>query len=81
MHPMQNDNQDELEIKAKKLAYLLYHSALPEDVRHAWFSLIPQMTMAQVERLSAILEAKYLDEATEDIDEELKGKLKKLLEK
>jgi hypothetical protein len=78
---MQKENQEELEIKAKKLAYLLYHSTLPEDVRHAWFSLIPQMTMEQVDRLLNILEAKYLDEATIDIDEELKDKLKKLLEK
>ena len=78
---MTTEEKNELEVKAKKLAYLLYHSNLPEDVKHAWFSLVPQMTMEQVERLLGILEAKYLDEATQEVNEELKEKLRKLLEK
>lgn len=70
-----------LELPIKKLAALLYDSNMSEDVKEAWLALLPKMTLEQIDRLLAILEAKYLDEKTRHIDAEFKEKIKAIAEK
>jgi len=64
-----------LEIQAKKLAMLLFYSTMPQQVKGSWIAILPKMSLKQIDRLSSILEAKYLDEQTEDIDKKFKKKL------
>ena len=80
---MNNKQQilQDFELPVKKLAALLYDSNMPEDMKEAWIALLPKMTLEQIDRLLAILEAKYLDEKTRHIDEEYKGKIKAIVEK
>jgi len=69
-----------LEINARKLATLIYHSTMPDEVKESWISMVPEMSVEQIDRLLNILEAKYLDEKTRDIDVEYKEKIKKLVD-
>lgn len=45
-----------LEAKLKRVYTLLDASAMPDDVKISWKSLLPQMTLQQVDRLIALLE-------------------------
>ena len=81
---MSNQENDEelaanLEFAARKLATLIHHSTMPEDVKDAWISVLPEMSFEQIEKLLSILEAKYLDEKTKHIDAEYKEKIEKLV--
>ena len=69
----------DLELHAKKLAILLHNSTMPDDVKLAWISLLPEMSAEQIGRLLNILEAKYLDEQTRDIDEKYKKELEEIV--
>ncbi len=64
-----------LEIQAKKLALLLYYSTMSQKIKESWIALLPKMSLKQIDRLSSILEAKYLDEQTKNIDKKIKKKL------
>lgn len=70
-----------LEIQAQKLVFLLANSKLPKEVKEAWVMLLPEMSLEQMDRLKNILEARFLDIQTSDIDEEYKQKLEKLKRK
>jgi len=69
-----------LSIQAQKLAILLYYSTMPDDVKESWLAVIPEMSLSQIDRLLNILEAKYIDEQTKDIDEKYAKKIKKVVE-
>ncbi len=58
-----------LDVNAKKLATLLYYSDLPDEIKESWITLLPEMSLEQMQKLLDILEANYLDQATKDIDE------------
>ncbi len=73
--------RENLEIQAKKMALLLYDSTMPDDIKEAWIALLPWMSLGQMDKLLNILEAKYLDGQTKDIDEKYKDKLKEVAEK
>lgn len=45
-----------LEDKLKRVYLLLEASAMPDDVKVSWKSLLPEMTQTQVDRLIALLE-------------------------
>ena len=64
-----------IELQTKKLAILLYQSTMPDEVKEAWVELLPQMSLEQIERLLNIVEAKYIDEQSRDIDKEYREKL------
>ena len=49
----------------QRLALLLANANLPEDVKTAWASLIPEMSLEQLDRLAAIL-ADSLTNASEN---------------
>lgn len=70
-----------LEITIKKFVVLLDCSFLPEEVKEALISLLPQMNIVQIDRLSNILESQYLNKETEGIDREYKDKIGKLVDK
>lgn len=80
---MNNKQQilQDLELPIKKLAALIYDSKMPEDIKEALIGVLPKMSLEQMDRLLAILEAKYLDEKTRHIDAEFKEKIKAIAEK
>lgn len=50
-----------LETKLKRIYLLLEASAMPDDVKTSWKSLLPEMTIAQVDRLIALLDAELTE--------------------
>ena len=70
-----------LEFSAKKLAFLLYASTMPEDIKEAWINVLPEMTLEQIDKFIEILEAKYLNEQTKDIDEKFLKKIENVFGK
>jgi len=68
-----------IELQVKKLAAFLYHSTMPDDVKQAWIAFLPKMSLEQIDRLLAILEAKYVDDQTKDIDEKYKKELEHIV--
>lgn len=70
---------ENLELSAKKLALLLHHSNMPDEIKESWISLLPSMSLSQIDRFLNILEAKYLDEQTGNIDEKYKKKIEDLI--
>lgn len=81
MPDQENDEELAANMKfaARKLATLIYHSTMPDDVKDAWISVLPEMSFGQIDKLLSILEAKYLDEKTKHIDAEYKEKIEKLV--
>lgn len=75
----QNLDQKELEELAKekgqRLAFLLSNTNIDAEQKEAWLALLPEMSLAQLERLVDILEAKYIDQQTKNIDEDFKKDL------
>lgn len=50
------DFQEEFEDLGKRLAYLLAAADIPQEVKEAWATLIPEMTLEQIDKLMVILE-------------------------
>ncbi|MDO8524816.1 MAG: hypothetical protein Q7R99_04295 [bacterium] len=67
--------------QAQKLGLLLANSTMPEDIKESWLAILPEMSIEQIQQLLDILEAKYLDSQTKDIDEKFKKKIEKELDK
>ena len=61
-----------------KLGFLIKYSNLPEKAKEELASLIPQMSLEQIKRLLNILEAKFLNEQTKQIDKKCQQKIEKL---
>ena len=70
----------DIELQANKLLLLLHNSTMPEDVKESFVELLPAFSLQQLQDFIDILEAKYLDEKTKDIDEKLKKDLAKVVE-
>ena len=45
-----------LKAKADRVIFLLDASAMPEEVKTAWLTLLPEMSLAQVDRLIGLLD-------------------------
>jgi len=75
-----NEIVNNLTIQAKKLAIILDNANISQDVKDALAAILPQMTLEQIDRLLNIMEAKYLDEQTGEIDEKYKKELERLVE-
>ncbi|TSC84899.1 MAG: hypothetical protein G01um101413_283 [Parcubacteria group bacterium Gr01-1014_13] len=69
------------EERGKRLGFLIATLELTSQQREALFSLLPEMSEAQLEELSEVLEASYLQEVTKNADEKLVGELKNIEEK
>jgi hypothetical protein len=69
------------EIRGRKLGLLLAASTLAEEVKDELASLVEEMTTDQVDRLTTVLEAEFLDQQTEEIDQKFQAKLEDLVKK
>ncbi|MCX6789526.1 MAG: hypothetical protein NTZ42_02870 [Candidatus Gribaldobacteria bacterium] len=77
----QQELSQEIEFYTSKLAVLLNHLQAPEEVKQAWATLLPEMTIEQISQLLDILEARYLDEQTRPLDEALQQEVSQLIQK
>ncbi len=60
------------------MGFLIASLDVTAEQREALLSLLPEMTAVQLEDLSNILEASYLQAATKDEDAKLSGELKNI---
>ncbi len=67
-----------LEFYARKLAFLLSASTMPDEVKQGWLDLLPEMTPEQIENFIDILEAKFLNESTNFVDKKYEKRLKQI---
>lgn len=72
--------EEQLKFQGRKLGALIKNSTLPQDVARELVELVPYMNLEQIERLINILEAKYLDEQTRDVDQQYKQRIKEVAE-
>lgn len=75
------DQKDVAEEKGKKLGFLIASLEISTEEREALFGLLPQMTEAQLDELTNVLEANYLQAASKNSDEQLTGALNSTKEK
>ena len=65
----------------KRLGFLIASLDVSAEQREAMFSLLPEMTEAQLEEFANVLEANYLQAATKEQEAKLNGELKNIEEK
>ncbi|NQU77342.1 hypothetical protein HQ544_01450 [Candidatus Falkowbacteria bacterium] len=75
------EDQDQAQFLGRKLGFLIAASNLSSDIKNAWFTILPELSLEQLARFIDILESKYLDEETQDINQELEQDLKEIQEK
>ncbi len=69
-----NNNQDfedvkrDLQLQGRKIALLLYESPMPAEIKEAWITLMPTMTLDQIDRFGTILENYFVMQQTAEID-------------
>ncbi|MCI0542320.1 hypothetical protein L0Y69_01005 [bacterium] len=63
------DVKEALELRGTKLGLLLAASNFPDEVKSDIITILPELSLDQIDELQDTLEASYLDEATSDIDE------------
>jgi hypothetical protein len=68
------------EERGKRLGFLIASLEMSAEQREAMLSLLPEMTEVQLEELTDVLEASYLQAATQAVDEKFVGELKKIEE-
>ncbi|MBT4516519.1 MAG: hypothetical protein HOC78_01345 [Candidatus Komeilibacteria bacterium] len=75
-------SQENLEKLAKergeRLAFLLASLNIDEKQKQAWITLLPEMSLDQLDKLLNVLEAKYLDQNSQGADQEFKKDLTKI---
>jgi len=76
-----NQSQAQAQFLGRKLGFLIASSTMEIDIKEAWFTILPELSLEQVTRLVDILEAKYLTQKTKMDDNGLKNNLKKIKEK
>lgn len=76
-----NQDQNQAQFLGRKLGFLIGASTLPDDVKQAWLTILPELSLEQIGRLIDILEAKYLDEQTQDVNQKLEQELKQIQSK
>ena len=59
------------EERGKKLGFLIASLEMSAQQREAMLSLLPEMTEEQLDELTEVLEASYLQAATADVDKKL----------
>ncbi len=69
-----------IEAQIKKFAVLLDNSNIPDDIKRSLISIMPDLALEQIDKLSMILETRFLDEETKDIDEKFKKELNDLVD-
>ncbi len=69
------------EERGKRLGFLIASLEMSSEQREALLSLLPEMTEAQLEELTDVLEASYLQAATADVDKKFAQEIKNVEEK
>lgn len=69
------------EERGKRLGFLIASLEMSAEQREALFSLLPEMTETQLEELTEVLEASYLQAATTEPDKQFIADIKKAEEK
>lgn len=59
MKQTQNHNKENDATQAKRLAFLLAQSVMPQEQKEAWINLLPVMIPDQVNQLIALLEREH----------------------
>ena len=74
--------QEDLEKLAKergeRLAFLLASLNIKEEQKQAWLTLLPDMSLDQIDRLLNILEAQYLDQNSQGAEQQFKENLEEI---
>ncbi|MBU0636683.1 MAG: hypothetical protein ABH888_03625 [Patescibacteria group bacterium] len=70
-----------LKAQSKKIVYFIEALDATEEEKQAFYTLIKDMSLKQIDRLVDILESHYLDEITKNEDDKLKERFKKIKEK
>ena len=70
-----NEDQQIAKVLGRKLGFLIGASTMDDETKQGWFAILPEMRLEQIARLIDILEAKYLDEQTQDINKTLEQEL------
>ncbi|OGF40831.1 hypothetical protein A2531_06650 [Candidatus Falkowbacteria bacterium RIFOXYD2_FULL_34_120] len=68
-----------MEVQIKKLIILLLESGFPKDIQDSWIKVLPQMSLKQIDKFINVLEARYLNKITSNIDKKYKEKIEKIL--
>lgn len=63
------------------MGFLIASLEMSAEQREALLGLLPEMTEAQLEELTNVLEASYLQAATKDVDKQFAEELKQVEEK
>lgn len=66
---MEDDITNGYRLRGQKLGVLLAASNFPDDAKEAFTNILPELSLDQIDKFLEMLESKYLDEATSDIDE------------
>lgn len=64
--------KDSFEFLGRKLGFFISALNAPEEVKNSWLSIVPKMSLEQIERLVNVFEEKYLQQETQYIDDEFK---------
>ncbi|OGY91254.1 MAG: hypothetical protein A3H70_05185 [Candidatus Komeilibacteria bacterium RIFCSPLOWO2_02_FULL_48_11] len=73
--PTENDLKALAAKQGQKLGFLIAALNVSDEVKEAFFDLLPHLSLEQLERLTNILESKYLSQQTSGPDEKLKAEL------
>lgn len=67
--------KEEAQKKGEKLGFLIASLNLPNEARESLLTVLPEMSVEQIDRLVSILEAAYLNQKTGNLDQDLSAKL------
>ncbi len=65
--------------RGRELAVLLHISKMPLEIKKAWITLLPQMSLSQIEKLILFLEEGLSGQITKEVDEVFMEKILKML--
>ncbi len=71
--------QSYLRNKGKKLGYLIANSTLSHEMQLELIELMSKMSIEQIDRLLYIFEAKFVNEQTNEIDNDFKIKIVEII--
>lgn len=72
--------KSDIELQANKLFLLIQNSEMSAETKESFLDLLPVFSLEQIEKLINILEAKYLDEQTSEIDLQFQNDLKSVID-
>ncbi len=61
-----------------RLAFLIHNAKISDEVKESLVTLVPEMTPEQLDRLSDLFMADWLNQQTQDIDDKFKRELEKI---